>query len=80
MLLLVAEMSGDSEKQLREHFQTAISQATCLMFSDEVDSIAPRKEDSQMETMIVVQLLLSIDDLALEKTRGIHGDRACRNE
>ncbi|KAL8700791.1 MAG: hypothetical protein Q9224_000805 [Gallowayella concinna] len=67
---IVTGTSGESEKQLREHFATAISQAPSIVFIDEIDAIAPKREGSQMERRIVAQLLLSMDSLALNKTEG----------
>ncbi len=67
---IVTGTSGESEKQLREHFATAISQAPSIIFIDEIDAIAPKKEGSQMERRIVSTLLTSMDSLALNKTGG----------
>ncbi|KAL8774768.1 MAG: hypothetical protein Q9209_000707 [Squamulea sp. 1 TL-2023] len=67
---IVTGTSGESEKQLREHFATAISQAPSIIFIDEIDAIAPKKEGSQMERRIVSTLLTSMDSLALSKTGG----------
>ncbi|KAL8734178.1 MAG: hypothetical protein Q9166_001663 [cf. Caloplaca sp. 2 TL-2023] len=67
---IISGTSGESEKQLREHFAAAISQAPSLIFIDEIDAITPKREGSQMERRIVAQLLLSIDSLALNKTGG----------
>lgn len=69
---IVSGMSGESEKQLRQHFDTAKAMAPCLMFIDEIDAITPKRESAQreMERRIVGQLLTCMDDLALEKTNG----------
>lgn len=69
---MVSGMSGESEKQLRTHFERAISLAPCLMFIDEIDAITPKRDNAQreMEKRIVAQLLTCMDDLALEKTGG----------
>lgn len=69
---IVSGMSGESEKQLRQHFETAKQMAPCLMFIDEIDAITPKRENAQreMERRIVGQLLTCMDDLALEKTNG----------
>ena len=67
---IVTGTSGESEKQLREHFATAISQAPSIIFIDEIDAIAPKKEGSQMERRIVSTLLTCMDSLALNKTAG----------
>lgn len=69
---IVSGMSGESEKQLRQHFETAIQMAPCLMFIDEIDAITPKREGAQreMERRIVAQFLTCMDSLALEKTGG----------
>ena len=69
---VVSSMSGDSEKQIREHFDMARKVAPSLIFIDEIDVIAPKRESakSQMESRIVAQLLISIDSLATEMNYG----------
>ena len=69
---IVAGMSGESEKALRQLFENAVQMAPCLIFIDEIDAIAGKRETSQreMEKRIVGQLLTCMDDLALEKTGG----------
>ncbi|KAJ9606766.1 Ribosome biogenesis ATPase rix7 [Cladophialophora chaetospira] len=69
---IVSGMSGESEKALREHFEEAMRCAPCLIFIDEIDAITPKRESAQreMEKRIVAQLLICMDDLALEKTDG----------
>jgi ribosome biogenesis ATPase len=65
---VVSGMSGESEKQVREHFEKAKEVAPCLIFIDEIDVIAPKRDSaqSQMEKRIVAQLLISMDGLAME--------------
>ena len=69
---VVSSMSGESEKQIREHFERAKEVAPCLIFIDEVDVIAPKRDtaQSQMEKRIVAQLLISLDSLAMEDNDG----------
>jgi ribosome biogenesis ATPase len=69
---IVSGMSGESEKALRDHFDEAKKAAPCLIFIDEIDAITPKRESAQreMEKRIVAQLLICMDDLALEKTDG----------
>ena len=69
---IVSGMSGESEKALREHFESAVRMAPCLMFIDEIDAITPKRESAQreMEKRIVAQLLTCMDDLSLDKTGG----------
>ena len=69
---VVSGMSGESEKQIREHFEKAKEVAPCLIFIDEIDVIAPKRDiaQSQMEKRIVAQLLISMDGLAMEANDG----------
>ena len=69
---VVSGMSGESEKQVREHFEKAKEVAPCLIFIDEIDVIAPKRDSaqSQMEKRIVAQLLISMDGLAMEANDG----------
>lgn len=69
---VVSGMSGESEKQIREHFEKAKEVAPCLIFIDEIDVIAPKRDNaqSQMEKRIVAQLLISMDSLAMEGNDG----------
>ncbi|ORY19035.1 AAA family ATPase/60S ribosome export protein-like protein Rix7 [Clohesyomyces aquaticus] len=69
---VVSGMSGESEKQIREHFDKAKEVAPCLIFIDEIDVIAPKRDNaqSQMEKRIVAQLLISMDGLAMEANDG----------
>jgi ribosome biogenesis ATPase len=69
---LVAGMSGESEKKIREIFDEAKRMAPCLVFIDEIDVIMGKRESAQreMEKRIVAQMLTCMDDMALEKTRG----------
>jgi ribosome biogenesis ATPase len=69
---LVAGMSGESEKKIRDIFEEAKKMAPCLVFIDEIDVIMGKRESAQreMEKRIVAQMLTCMDDMALEKTGG----------
>lgn len=69
---VVSGMSGESEKQVREHFERAKEVAPCLIFIDEIDVIAPKRDNaqSQMEKRIVAQLLISMDSLSMDTNDG----------
>lgn len=69
---IVSGMSGESEQKVREIFEEARKLAPCLIFIDEIDVIAPKRDtsQSQMEKRIVAQLLLSMDSLAMEHNDG----------
>ena len=61
----MAPHHGESEKRLREVFERACSEAPSIIFMDEIDAIAPRREDAAGETerRVVTQLLTLLDGL-----------------
>lgn len=63
---IISGMSGESEAKIRQLFQDAVAQAPCILFIDEIDALAPKREDAQreMEKRIVAQLLSSMDGLS----------------
>jgi len=56
---------GESEKHLREIWKRATSQGPSIVFIDEIDSIAPKREnvEGEVEKRIVAQLLALMDGL-----------------
>jgi len=56
---------GESEQRLREIFQEAAQSAPSIIFIDEIDSIAPKREQvtGEVERRIVAQLLTLMDGL-----------------
>ena len=56
---------GDSEKALREVFDKATSAAPAIIFIDEIDSIAPKRDrvSGEAEKRLVAQLLTLMDGL-----------------
>ncbi len=56
---------GESEQRLRDVFQEAQQQAPSIIFIDEIDSIAPKREDAsgEVERRVVAQLLTLLDGL-----------------
>ncbi|MFB6255540.1 MAG: AAA family ATPase [Haloplanus sp.] len=61
---IVSKYKGDSEERLREVFERAREEAPSVVFFDEIDSIAPKREDGGgMEDRIVGQLLSLMDGL-----------------
>lgn len=66
---IVSKYYGDSEEKLREIFQKAEENAPSIIFIDEIDSIAPKRDESkgEMERRVVAQLLSLMDGL---KSRG----------
>ncbi|KAG6421270.1 hypothetical protein SASPL_117820 [Salvia splendens] len=61
---LVSGVSGESERNIRELFQKAYRTAPSIVFIDEIDAIASKRDNSQreMEKRIVTQLLTSMDE------------------
>lgn len=62
---IVSKFYGESEGKLREIFKNAEENAPSIIFIDEIDSIAPKRENSQgeEERRIVAQLLSLMDGL-----------------
>jgi transitional endoplasmic reticulum ATPase len=56
---------GESEQRLRDVFQQAQQNAPSIIFIDEIDSIAPKREEvtGEVERRIVAQLLTLMDGL-----------------
>jgi transitional endoplasmic reticulum ATPase len=56
---------GESEERLRQVFQDARDNAPAIIFIDEIDSIAPKREQagSEAERRLVAQLLTAMDGL-----------------
>jgi transitional endoplasmic reticulum ATPase len=66
---IINKFYGESEKALRETFDKASKEAPSIIFIDEIDSIAPKREETQgeLERRVVAQLLTLMDGL---KSRG----------
>ena len=68
---IMGKFYGESEGRLRSVFEDAQSHAPAIIFIDEIDSIAPKREDmggeKQVERRVVAQLLSLLDGL---KSRG----------
>ncbi|MDF5720746.1 MAG: AAA family ATPase [Rhizonema sp. PD37] len=79
---------GEAEQRLRSIFEKAASSAPCIIFIDEIDSLAPDrgKVEGEVEKRLVAQLLSLMDGFA--QTKGVivlaatnrpeHLDRALR--
>ncbi|KAK9868336.1 hypothetical protein WJX84_009333 [Apatococcus fuscideae] len=63
---IVAGVSGESEAKVRQLFEEAQRLAPCIIFIDEIDAIASKRENAQreMERRIVAQMLTCMDDLS----------------
>jgi transitional endoplasmic reticulum ATPase len=66
---IMSKFYGESEKKIRDIFEDAEKNAPSIIFIDEVDAIAPKREDVQgeVERRVVSQLLTMMDGL---KARG----------
>ena len=62
---IMSKMAGDSESNLRKAFEEAEKNAPAIIFIDEVDSIAPKRDKAQgeVERRVVSQLLTLMDGL-----------------
>ena len=56
---------GESEKKIRELFKNAEENAPTIIFIDEIDALAPKREEvtGEVERRMVAQLLASMDGL-----------------
>ena len=66
---IMSKFYGESEKKIRNIFEDAEKNAPSIIFIDEIDAIAPKREDVQgeVERRVVSQLLTMMDGL---KARG----------
>ena len=63
---LLSKWVGESEKAVREVFKKARQVSPCIIFFDEVDSLAPKRgasSDSHVSERVVNQLLTEIDGM-----------------
>jgi len=66
---IMSKFYGESEKKIRDIFEEAEKSAPAIIFIDEIDAIAPKREEvtGEVERRVVSQLLSMMDGL---KTRG----------
>ena len=64
---IIGKFYGESEERLRKVFEEAQSHAPAILFIDEIDAIAPKREElgsqHQLERRVVAQLLALLDGL-----------------
>ena len=62
---IMSKMAGESESNLRKAFEEAEKNAPAIIFIDEIDSIAPKRDKSngEVEKRIVSQLLTLMDGM-----------------
>jgi transitional endoplasmic reticulum ATPase len=63
---IMSKFYGESEARLREMFQQAQKNAPSIIFIDELDAIAPKREEvtGEVERRVVAQLLALMDGLS----------------
>ncbi len=65
---IMGKLYGESESRLRMLFEEASRKSPAIIFIDEIDAIAPKREDmgseKQVEKRVVAQLLTLMDGLA----------------
>jgi transitional endoplasmic reticulum ATPase len=68
---IMGKYYGEAEGRLRKVFEKAAKSAPCLIFIDEIDSLAPdrSKVEGEVEKRLVAQLLSLMDGFA--KTQGV---------
>jgi transitional endoplasmic reticulum ATPase len=66
---IMSKFYGESEKKIRDIFEEAEKTAPAIVFIDEIDAIAPKREETigEVERRVVSQLLTMMDGL---KSRG----------
>ena len=66
---IMSKFYGESEKKIRDIFEEAEKNAPTIIFIDEIDAIAPKREDvgGEVERRVVSQILTMMDGL---KSRG----------
>ena len=62
---IMSKFYGESEKKIRDIFEEAEKNAPSIIFVDEIDAIAPKREETQgeVERRVVSQLLTMMDGL-----------------
>lgn len=69
---LLSKWVGESERGIREIFRRARQQSPCIIFFDEIDSIAPVRgagDDTKVTERVVSQLLTELD--GMENLQGV---------
>ncbi len=62
---IMSKYVGEAEKKIREIFKEAVENAPSIIFFDEIDSIAPKREETtgEVERRVVAQLLSLMDGM-----------------
>ncbi|KAK5660914.1 hypothetical protein OQA88_12287 [Cercophora sp. LCS_1] len=69
---IIGGTSGESEKNIRDVFDEAIKVAPCLLFIDEIDAIAGKRDNANkgMESRIVSEIMNGMDRIKHNTTLG----------
>ena len=69
---IMSKLAGESESNLRKAFEEAEKNSPAIIFIDELDAIAPKREktNGEVERRIVSQLLTLMDGLKQVSTSG----------
>merc|ERR1712227_618126 len=78
---IMSKMAGESESNLRKAFEEAEKNAPSIIFIDEIDSIAPKREktNGEVEKRIVSQLLTLMDGMKQRAHVVVMGATNCPN-
>ena len=73
----MSKLAGGIKSNLRKAFEEAEKNAPAIIFIDEIDSIAPKREKTQgeVERRIVSMLLTLMDEISLVRTSSSWGLR-----
>ena len=63
---IVTGISGQSEEKIRNFFKAVVEKAPAIVFIDELDSIAGKRENAQkdLEVRIVAQIASSMEEIS----------------
>src|SRR5881409_3670532 len=77
---IMSKFYGQSEENLREIFKQAEENAPSIIFIDELDSIAPKRDEvtGEVERRVVAQLLALMDGLQARARSSSSGPRTVR--
>ena len=66
---IMSKFYGESEKKIRDIFEEAEKTAPAIIFIDEIDAIAPKREETQgeVERRVVSQILTMMDGLKIKR-------------
>ncbi len=53
---IMSKLAGESESNLRKAFEEAEKNAPSIIFIDEIDSIAPKREKTQVTAFLVLHM------------------------